>query len=122
MDNNISLRTWKDMCGFTLGYIGLFYGIEGIALIGHGGWCDPELYYKGKSYNYYDVEDALWSEFQEEHSDLDCVSDEPFAVWMFQNQEHVRDRIEDLDTAGCYYGAPSYAIPVTKPAVMCAVA
>lgn len=119
---NSKFRTWKDMCGFTLGYIGQFYGIEGIALISHGGWCDPELYYKGKSYNYYDVEDAMWGEFQEEHSDVDCVSDEPFSAWMLWNQEYVREYIEELDSIGSYYGAPSYAIPVAKSTIISAVA
>ena len=42
-----------------------FYDIEGIEYIGHGDWADPELAYKGKTYNYYDLEDALYDDFKE---------------------------------------------------------
>lgn len=38
---------------------------DGIEFVGHGEWSDPELIYDGKSFNYWDIEDALWSEFCE---------------------------------------------------------
>ena len=43
-----------------------FYrGAEGIEYVSHGAWSDPELIYDGKSFNYYDIDDALWGEFCE---------------------------------------------------------
>lgn len=43
-----------------------FYrGAEGIEFVWHGVWSDPELIYDGKSFNYWYIEDALWSMFCE---------------------------------------------------------
>lgn len=42
---------------------------EGIEFVYHGNWSDPELIYDGKSFNYWDIEDALWSMFCEELSE-----------------------------------------------------
>ena len=44
-----------------------FYrGAEGIEYVSHGAWNDPELIYDGKSFNYWDIDNALWDMFCEE--------------------------------------------------------
>lgn len=43
-----------------------YRGAEGIEFISHGEWSDPELIYDGLSFNYWDIENALWSMFCEE--------------------------------------------------------
>lgn len=44
-----------------------FYrGAEGIEFVSHGAWADPELIYDGKSFNYWDIDNALWDMFCEE--------------------------------------------------------
>lgn len=42
-----------------------FYGIEGLYIISHGEWSDPELRdtLTGRKCNYYDVENAIYSDF-----------------------------------------------------------
>lgn len=42
-----------------------YRGVDGIEFVSHGAWSDPELIYNGKSFNYWDIEDALWGEFCE---------------------------------------------------------
>ena len=34
-----------------------------IGYIYHGEWCDPELIYKNKSLNYWDIEDMFYNDF-----------------------------------------------------------
>ena len=41
----------------------LYRGTDGIEYVSHGAWSDPELIYDGKSFNYYDIDDALWDMF-----------------------------------------------------------
>lgn len=43
-----------------------YRGAAGIEYVSHGAWSDPELIYDGKSFNYWDIEDALWEMFCEE--------------------------------------------------------
>lgn len=42
-----------------------YRGTTDIEFVYHNEWADPELIYDGKSFNYWDIEDALWSEFCE---------------------------------------------------------
>lgn len=42
-----------------------YRGADGIEFVSHGEWADPELIYDGKSFNYWDIEDALWDMFCE---------------------------------------------------------
>lgn len=42
-----------------------YHGIPEIEYIYHGEWSDPELIYDGKSFNYWYIEDTLWSMFCE---------------------------------------------------------
>lgn len=44
-------------------------GVEGTTFISHGEWSDPEIWYKGKELNANDIEEGLWSQYQEECSE-----------------------------------------------------
>ena len=44
-----------------------YRGNKDIEYISHGAWSDPELVYNGMSFNYWDIEDALWNMFLEEN-------------------------------------------------------
>lgn len=41
-------------------------GVEGVTMIWHGEWSDPELEYDGKVANYWDVENTMWERYKEE--------------------------------------------------------
>lgn len=40
-------------------------GVPGTTFIWHGEWSDPEVIYKGQSFNETDLEDYLWAEYKE---------------------------------------------------------
>lgn len=40
-------------------------GVEGVQMIWHGEWSDPELLHDGKYANYWDVEDTMWERYKE---------------------------------------------------------
>ena len=81
-----------------------FYGIYGIRLVDHGAWCDPELIWHGRSFNYYDVENPLWViyevECEEENKEIDT---DEFAVWVKKNACMVRGILQNLMDAKCFY-------------------
>lgn len=53
-------------------------GSKDIEYVWRGQWSDPELVYDGKTFNYWDIEDALWSMFLEENPQwTDSDSDNP---------------------------------------------
>ena len=42
-----------------------YRGIRGIEFVWHGAWADPELKYKNRLFNYWDIEEAIFDEFKE---------------------------------------------------------
>ena len=55
-----------------------YRGSKDIEYVWNGHWSDPELVYDGKTFNYWDIEDALWSMFLEENPQwTDSDSDNP---------------------------------------------
>lgn len=71
-----------------------YRGAEGIEFISHGEWCDPELVYDGKSFNYWDIEDALWSMFCEEIVENNIVDGNMY-VTVYDIEEHM-DKYEPM--------------------------
>ncbi|WP_300924534.1 hypothetical protein [uncultured Clostridium sp.] len=72
-----------------------------VKLIYHGDWNDPELVYNGRSYNYYDVENALWNDYINDNyidpirvDPSDIEIDEEFTQYV---QEHVYDLLNSLN-------------------------
>lgn len=80
---------------------GFYRGAKGVEFVGHGEWADPELIYNGYSFNYWDIEDALWHDFLEETGYSDAQSDDPKVEKQFN--KFVQDRATDyLDD--CIFG------------------
>lgn len=88
---------------------GWFYGIYGIEYIPHGEWSDPELIWHGKSFNYYDLENTLWSYYKEECSDLNIpVIEDNFDKWVKKNAYLAREILQTLLECKRFYGTPQY--------------
>lgn len=75
-----------------------YCGAEGVELVSHGEWSDPELVWEGLSFNYWDIEDALWGMFC-----LDKAEDSGLSVMEIDSKadeyedeycEFVRDNID----------------------------
>ena len=85
-----------------------FYGIYGIEMIWHGEWADPELIWHKRSFNYFDVEDTLYSYYREECNDLNRpTNDNDFAVWVKKNAYLAREILQNLLDCKCFYGGVS---------------
>lgn len=54
-------------------------GIPNTIFVYHGDWANPEIIYKGKSLNYYSVEDYFWEIYKEQTGKSD---ENGFLVWM----------------------------------------
>ena len=52
-------------------------GSKEIEMVSHGSWGDPDLVYKGYTFNYWDIEDALWNDFLEDTGHKDSDSNDP---------------------------------------------
>ena len=84
--------------------MGNFYGIPGIKFISHGEWSDPEVEYKGYTFNYWDVEDSLYDLFKQEfepyEDDLYVSKDTgevlSFEDWLNQNKDLVYGELDDF--------------------------
>ena len=82
-----------------------FYGIYGIEVIWHGEWADPELIWHKKPFNYYDVENALWSYYKEECDDLNIpIIEDNFDKWVKKNAYLAREILQNLLENKCFYG------------------
>lgn len=46
-----------------------YRGVPEIEFVWHGEWADPELIYKDETFNYWEVEDALWQDYLDENGD-----------------------------------------------------
>lgn len=58
-------------------------GVKGTTFISHGEWSDPEIWYKGKELNANDIEDGLWSWYQEECSENgEQPTEQGYEQWM----------------------------------------
>lgn len=71
-----------------------FYGIKPIEFIYINNWCDPLLKYNDNYYNYYDLEDGLYSIYKEEHKDN---SSNAFEKWLKTHEDEAINLIEDLN-------------------------
>ena len=87
-----------------------YRGVEGIEFVSHGEWADPELIYDGESFNYWDIEDALWSMFCEELcedyeisvSEIENNMDEFEPVFDKYVQNYAVDYLEDCIFGGYF--------------------
>ena len=86
---------------------GNFYGISKVKYVWHGCWADPEVIYRGRSFNYWEVEDTLWGWFLDDKGIRDYKGDgeefnEEFAQWIFDNQADVHMLLDEWIYGDCY--------------------
>lgn len=84
---------------------GWFYGIYGIEMVWHGSWADPELIWHNKSFNYFDVENTLYSYYKEDCGENgETVNDDVFGAWVKKNAYLAREILQNLLECKCFYG------------------
>lgn len=64
-----------------------------VKIVSHGSWGDPDLVWNGYTFNYWDIEDAMWSMFLEETGHKDSESNDPAVEEEFN--KYVQDNYED---------------------------
>lgn len=79
----------------------LFYGVPEVEFLWHGEVSDPEVAYKGKVYNYYDLEDDLYDTFKDLMGEKE-VDDDAFAQWVKDNPDYTYSALEDLEPTDTY--------------------
>lgn len=63
----------------------------------NGASSDPELKYKGKTFNYYSIEDTIYESFKEFAMDQNMeVTDENFEAYCKENQDHIKEVFENI--------------------------
>ena len=72
---------------------GKFYGLPDVEFTVPNDTDDPTIFYNGKYYNYYDVEDTLWDWFKEDTGSSD---ENAFESWVSENSDYVYSVLEDL--------------------------
>lgn len=81
-----------------------FYrGAEGIEFVSHGAWADPELIYDGKSFSYWDIDNALWDMFCEEIAEDAGVSVNDEDAFNKYVQDVAADFLNDCIVGGYDY-------------------
>lgn len=78
-----------------------FYGIYGIEFVWHGTNADPELVWHSKSFNYYDVENPLYSDWKEDCEK--CENTPEFEIWVKKNAHLARYYLRSLLDAKVFY-------------------
>ena len=71
-----------------------YRGLKKIKFIYHGNWSDPELIYKKRSFNYYDIENLLYDEFKS--YDPEDTTDQDFNKWILKNKNHCYNLINEV--------------------------
>lgn len=89
----------------------LYRGTDGIEYVSHGAWSDPELIYDGKSFNYWDIEDALWNMFCEEVAKDAGISVDEMDLFSYEDafNEYVQNNAVDY-LEDCIFGGYDYKI------------
>lgn len=72
-------------------------GIRGIRFIYHGEWSDPELQYKGKTVNFWDIE--TWAYYAMKDEDKNPDNPEEFTNWCRENAQSIKETIIEFVTA-----------------------
>lgn len=75
----------------------LYRNCKDVYLIDHGDRGDPELLYKNKYYNYWQVEDALWYDFLEANN----FTSESDAYKQFDKDE-IEDKFDEYVRENIY--------------------
>ena len=70
-----------------------YCGIETIGVVWHGEWSDPEIEYKGKRCNVYDMEDTMYGYYRDEYPN---DGENNFAKYMKDNESEVIELCEHI--------------------------
>lgn len=73
-----------------------FYNLKRVKFIYHGDWCDPEVIYKRKSYNYYDFEECLYNCYENEMEETEEEKQVTFEKWISNNKSLCYELLNDL--------------------------
>lgn len=91
-------------------------GCEDVFMVSHGEWADPDLVWKDYTFNYWDIENALWDMYLEDNgiterdtytegtSNIDEYYENGFSIYC---QEHVASYMEDVIDGGYFNGCPN---------------
>lgn len=78
--------------------MGNFYNVPGVKFIYHGEVSDPEVRYKDRIFNYWDLENALYEMYIEEGNpriDKPSCDDKQFREWIANDPDTVYDYLDD---------------------------
>jgi len=67
-----------------------FYDMKEIEFVWNGEWNDPTIIYKNKEMNYYELEDTMYSLYQDENVSM------LFIEWMALNHDLVIEMVENM--------------------------
>lgn len=107
-DENAEYQTWsaknpvKSSCGkksvkASYGGWGKFYGLNDVEFTVPNDTDDPTIFYNGKYYNYYAIEDTLWDYYKEECAENGVKPDEnDFENWVAENSYLVYDLLDEI--------------------------
>ena len=75
---------------------GKFYGLDDVEFTVPNDTDDPTIFYNDNYYNYYDIEDTLWSYYKEEREETGGIPDEDeFESWVMDNSYLVYDLLDN---------------------------
>lgn len=90
-----------------------WYGVKDIGFVWHGAYSDPELEYQGVRVNLHDVEDTMWSYFQDETGSED---EDEFAKYVLENVQDVYDILNNvIENGGGVVPRGDYIHPLYFP-------
>ena len=78
-------------------------GVEGVTMIWHGEWSDPELEHDGKVANYWDVENTMWERYKD----------------LARSEGYTEDELNELGEAGFNKYCQKYKDEVYELIEMC---
>lgn len=75
-----------------------FRGLSQTRFIWHGEYSDPEIEFKGRTFNYWAVENSLWEYFKEDENvnEADWDDDEAFDQWLKDNEDWVYTYLDEF--------------------------
>lgn len=84
--------------------MGKYRGCENVEFVSNGTQSDPDLIYNGHTFNYWDIDDALWSEFIEYAGYDDSDSGNPTVEDEFDKyvQDNAENYLEDCIFGGYF--------------------
>jgi len=73
-----------------------YLGIDNTEYVYRGAWNDPQFFYKGVEFSYFDVEDSLYNMMKEDIAEGLYPEDTEFSDWVHENEESVIGMLEDI--------------------------